>query len=250
MTDWDRNRAALREHLKHDKLENFLRWSTIEKTMFVGDVGFVRKEFEEMLPNGRTWETGIYEKFNAIYEPKVGNPKLLWGWTSGNLIHQFYHLKQWLDRSKKTVDQLSSIVEVGAGYGAMALICRRLGFEGLYLIIDFPELETLQKYYLENTIGTEDTVWFPSASYRFLSTQPYDLLIACHSLSEMPVTERERLMSQVKADAYLFASSYEFEGVDNAGWLREFAGGKIGYDWAQWAHPWQENALYQVGTRL
>lgn len=238
MTDWDRNRAALRHHLKTDTLENFLRWSTVEKTMFVGDVGFVRKEYEEIMGYGVI-------RYYPIIETWVGNPKPFNDWTSGNLIHQLYHLKQWLDRSNKTVDQLSSIVEVGAGYGAMALICRRLGFEGWYRIHDLPELAAIQYYYLRETGAIEKTLW----------TEPRyaiscDLLIACHSLSEMPVTERERLLSQVDADAYLFASSYEFEGVDNSDWLQRFAGGKPGYDWAQWAHPWQENALYQVGVRL
>lgn len=250
MTDWDRNRAALRHHLKTEKLEDFLRWSTVEKTMFVGDVGFVAKEYRDIMLNGLPYITD--ETFNKFWpvldETEIGNPKTLWGWTSGNLIHQLYHLKQWLDRSGKTVDQLSSIVEVGAGYGAMALICHRLGFEGRYYIIDLPELEHIQAYYLGQTIpeARSHIHWLQPSS----SVKSCDLFIACHSIGEMPIVVRERLLSQVQADAYLFASSYEFEGVDNATWLQRFADGKVGYDWAQWAHPYQENALYQVGTRL
>lgn len=249
MTDWDRNRAALRHHLKTEKLEDFLRWSTVEKTMFVGDVGFVYREFEEMLINNPALDYETYHRLdNALYEPKIGNPKLLWDWTSGNLIHQLYHLKQWLDRSGKTIDQLSSIVEVGAGYGAMALICHRLGFRGRYYIIDLPELEHIQAYYLGQTIpeARSHIHWLQSSS----SIKSCDLLIACHSIGEMTVVVRDRLLSQIDADAYLFASSYEFEGVDNATWLRQFADGKPGYEWAQWAHPYQENALYSVGVKL
>lgn len=246
MTDWDRNRAALRQHLKTDKLEDFLRWSTVEKTMFVGDVGFVRKEYDELFSNGvnpfRDWQ-------RVIAEPEIGNPKLLWGWTSGNLIHQLYHLKQWLDRSRVIVSQLSAICEIGAGYGAMALICHRLGFRGRYHIIDLPELIRLQRYYL-GQLNIGRVKWFTLDEYMKIPVLQDSLLIACHSIGEMPIVVRERLLSQIDADAYLFASSYEFEGVDNETWLQRFADGKPGYDWAQWPHPWQENALYQVGVRV
>jgi hypothetical protein len=247
MTDWDRNRAALRHHLETDKLEDFLNWSTIQKTMFVGDVGYVHDMLKEILADSfKLTNNGEYKISNILAETPTGSPTLFQGWTSGSLIVQLYHLKQWLDRNKKTVDRLSSIVEVGAGYGAMALICHRLGFRGHYHIIDLPELEIIQKYYLSNTGGMKWVSWN-------LRRRHYDLLIACHSLSEMPVDQRERLLSEVDADAYLFASSYEFEGVDNAGWFREFAEGKPGYEvpgryrWEQWAHPYYENAFYQVG---
>lgn len=249
MTAWDLNRAAFRDHLKTDKLEDFLRWSTIEKTMFVGDVGFIHKEMDELLGNGILSNFDIWRNLNRVlHETETGNPKKLWGWTSGNLIHQLYHLKQWMDRGGKTVDTLQSIIEVGAGYGAMCLICRRLRFTGQYHIIDFPELERIQRYYLQNTVSLDRVTFEPEHCYL-----PYvgcNLLIACHSISEMPIAERERLLSQVEADAYLFASSYEFEGVDNEAWFSKFADSKPGYEWAQRAHPHQENAFYQVGTRL
>jgi len=255
MTDWDLNRAALRRHLETDKLEDFLRWSTVEKTMFVGDVGFVRKEFEELMSGYDPTDIITLGKYNAIAETPIGNPKPMYGWTSGNLIHQFYHLKQWLDRSKVNVSQLSvglsnlsAICEVGAGYGAMALIIYRLGFIGRYYIIDLPEPAQIQQYYLSRTLPNDwsNIFWLNTLPSSNLSC---DLFIGCHSLSEMPVGERERLLSTVETDAYLFASSYEFEG-DNQTWFREFAESTPGYKWEQWAHPHQENAFYLVGSRV
>lgn len=234
MKDWQQNQQALQHHLKHDKLETLLRWSTIEKTMFVGDVDYVRLEYNEITRDSR---------FTAdiIKETQTGNPKLLWGWTSGNLIHQYYHLKQWLDKSQLNIRELSAICEIGAGYGAMALLCRRLGFEGAYHIIDLPELKQIQIFYLSETIGVENVVWLDLP-------QSCDLFIASHSLSEMPLSEREKLLSQVAAKEYLFASSYEFEGVDNQRWFQRFAGSTVGVDWVFYAHPYQENAFYQVGV--
>lgn len=245
MTDWTDNQHALRRHLKTDKLSNLLRWSTVEKTMFVGDVDFIHKEYDYLC---------TAYKYNhlvkLIKETSVGNPKTLYGWTSGNLIHQLYHLQQWLDRSpstssgrsKQDISQLSTIFEIGAGYGAMALICRRLGFKGQYYIEDLPELKQVQGYYLHNTIGLDNIIW--------RVPETCDLLIACHSLGEMAVKEREALLARVEADGYLFASSYEFGNVDNQAWFMQFAESRPGIEWEFYLHPFQENAFYLVGTRL
>lgn len=237
MTDWADNQQALRRHLKHDKLENFLRWSTVEKTMFVGDVDFVHREYDQL---AAAWKyTRLVE---IIKEPKIGDPKMLYGWTSGNLIHQLYHLKQWLDRSQLDISQLSTIFEFGAGYGATALICRRLGFNGQYYIEDLPELRQIQGYYLYNTVGLDDIAW--------RVPKRCDLFIALHSLGEMPVEDREALLSQVKADNYLFASSYEFEGVDNQAWFKALAESRPGLQWEFYLQPFQENCFYLVGVRV
>ncbi len=240
MSAWQQNQLALQKHLKEDSLDDFLRWSTIRKTMYVG-TGAEQIPYEYIALRRDGWHgwfsvvasTGFgADGYKREYDP--------------NLIHQAYHLKQWLDRSGKTIDQLSSIVEIGAGYGAMCLICRRLGFTGWYYIIDLPELVKIQKYYLQQTGVIGKTLWKPS---NVVSSTPLDLLIACHSLSEILLAERERLLSQMEANAYLFASSYEFERVDNETWLREFAASKPGYEWNQYAHPYQENALYLVGVK-
>ncbi len=245
MTEWQQNQLALQKHLEVDSLDDFLRWSTIEKTMFVGDVDFVRREFTEMLIGNHALDYETHHKIdNVLCETEIGNPKMLWGWTSGNLINQYYHLKQWLDRSKQDISELSSIIEIGAGYGALALIIYRLGFKGRYTIIDLPELALVQQYYLSRTLPSE---WSNIFWQSTLSPTSCDLFIALHSVDEIP--ETERLLSQVDANGYLFASSYEFEGVDNEMWLRKFAASRMGYEWQQYVHPYQENVLYLVGVK-
>lgn len=242
MTPWQRNQEALQAHLKNDDIADFLNWSTIRATMFVGNgASFIEPEFLELTESSYPLRLDN-PMCSVIAETQVGNPELLWGWTSGNLIHQAYHLKQWLDRTKQNLSQMTSIVEVGAGYGAMCLICYRLGFKGRYYIIDLPELKQIQHYYLAETEGLKWASW--DIQPRFC-----DLLIACFSLSEMPLAEREQLLSQTVTKEYLFVSSYEFDGVDNEGWFKGL-GGKIGYDWLFYPHKWQENVFYMVGTEL
>lgn len=238
MNSWQQNQLALQKHLKDESTSDFLNWSTIRKTMYVGGGAMqipgeyreLRKEWDKWMPVVR-W-TGFG---GDVYRSKNGYA------TDPNLIHQAYHLKQWLDKSKTNVSKLSAICEIGAGYGAMALICRRLGFSGQYFIYDLPEMVEIQKHYLGGN-GIMALWELPKKSC--------DLFIACHSLSEMPVNEREKLLSQVETNAYLFASSYEFEGVDNQTWFHQLGGSTVGVDWLFYAHPYQENAFYQVGVKL
>lgn len=239
---WDNYRTSLRQHMVNDNFENLLEWSTIQATMFVGNAPYI---FDEMPDFEYMSDKEVRDYVKVVKNPKVGTTNT--DNICTNLVHQYYHLKQWLDRTKQDITQMTHIVEIGAGYGAMALIIYRLGFRGMYYIVDLPELVTIQKYYLENT--TKDVKGQGIIQWDSLP-QYCDLLIASHSLSEMPVNERERLLSQVGAKEYLFASSYEYEGVDNAAWFQQFAGTTVGVDWKFYVHPYQENAFYQVGVEL
>jgi len=130
---WHSNRLALQCHLEHDSLDDFLAWSTIRATMYVGNVGYVTKEFEELEP-----ELTIATRLSGFGSDTFGD-------NDPNLIHQAYHLKQWLDRTKQNLSEMTNIIEFGAGYGAMALILHRLDYRGYYYIIDLPELIQIQK---------------------------------------------------------------------------------------------------------
>jgi hypothetical protein len=116
---------------------------------------------------------------------------------SMNLIHQAYHLTQWEQATGKRIEHLNTIVEFGAGYGAMALLCRRLGFEGQYIIYDLPEFSLLQEYYLSQFGMIDKMEWNPAEK-----PKDADLFMALYSISEVPFEDRPGLM--VKADSYLF----------------------------------------------
>lgn len=226
---WQENCKQLRIHFEKDSFNDFLQWSTIQATMFVGNAPYIPFELNE-----------LDHYLHAIEEPKTGNPTLFDNWTSGNLIHQMYHLKQWLDRTKQDLKSMRTIFEVGAGYGAMALICRRLGFGGHYYILDLPELQRIQEWYFLRTISLENVSW----SIPFQC----DLFIGLHSIGEMPLQERDCLISQMQAREYLFAYMPDFGHIDNTQWFTRL--GSKPLDWIQYAHPYQENCMYQVGVEI
>jgi len=71
---------------------DFLQWDVISRTMVVGNADFVRDELN-FLKNLPDWK-GRWE--NAIAESPVGHPTFYDDFpsSSGNLIHQAYHLAQ------------------------------------------------------------------------------------------------------------------------------------------------------------
>lgn len=226
---WQENCKQLRIHFQKDSFFDFLQWSTIQATMFVGNAPYIPLELNEL---------DCY--LNIIAEPRIGNPTLFENWTSGNLIHQMYHLKQWLDRTRQSLKNMSCIFEIGAGYGAMALLCKRLGFQGNYYILDLPELKVIQEWYLSRTVGLNGTFFYGIPN-------ECDLLIGLHSLGEMPLAERD-LIIETNAREYLFAYMPDFGEVDNTKWFTQL--GSKPLDWVQYAHPYQENCMYQVGVKI
>lgn len=195
-TFWEYRQSELIKHIDQDDPSEFLAWPTIISTMFVGDKSTVRSELAVLrsLSDWPRWE-------QAIREDDFGKPERLSGetWTSGNLVHQAYHLHRWEQTNGRCIDQLQSIVEIGGGYGAMAKIARRAGFTGKYLICDIPAFALLQEYYLSQLNISVDHLTQPDGK------QQADLLIALWSLDEMPIDKSQGWLSSVTADRYLLA---------------------------------------------
>lgn len=230
---WDKKCDELHEKVADHYPERFLTWPTITSTMFVGNAPYIEDELAAL-------STPYTE---VIQEPDFGGPVLHPNGSSGNLIHQAYHLSQWERMTGQEARSLRRIVEFGGGYGAMALIVLRLGFQGEYQIIDYPELRLLQRYYLSNTLPDISRVAWQA------SPTDCDLLIACHSLSETPLDVRERILNSYHANSYLFVYHCEHESVDNLTYFTEFAESRPDYRWVQWVTPHLPDQMYTIGVR-
>lgn len=187
---WERHRYELRQHiLRGDDISDFTNWSTVQATMFVGEAPYIVNEYLSLCDE---WP----ECLPAIAEGVTGNPKRLSfaPETSGNMVHQAYHLLQ-LRRTGLDINSMRSIVEFGGGYGAMARLCRKLGYRGKYYIHDLPEFSYLQQYYLEQ----EGIDFIPGFC------ENADLLIACYSLSEVSEDTRLQFMSVVNPRCVLIS---------------------------------------------
>lgn len=198
-TFWGNRQIELVEHLLAEDVSQFLTWPEIVGTMFVGEGQIVDHEFDA-LQASEDWPhwRGI------LHEPGIGSPVRLpyADYTSGNLVHQAYHLWRWQSATGRRVRDLSSIVEIGAGYGALALLVRRLGFTGRYTIIDLPVFSLLQQYYLAQC-GLE-AEWRPNGD-----GLKVDLLVGLWSLSEMSPTDQFDALHGLSANGYLVAGCGE-----------------------------------------
>jgi hypothetical protein len=232
-TVWGKRRQALRTHFEKDDIEDFLRWSTINATMFVRECDMTHAQLIQ-LRSVPKWE--FYAE-TALMENSLGNPPRLgaMAYTSGNLVNQTYHLHQWERMTRRDVKDLTTIVEFGGGYGAMSAICRRMGFEGDYYIYDFPEFCLLQEYYLTNLGYEVETIDVDrNTDYRRITqfTPDIDLLIACHSLSEVPFHVREDFIANLAPLSCLFVYQKKFDGIDNIGWFQMLTEKWKGYNHA------------------
>ena len=241
---WAKHRQALRDHVKKANPANFLRWSTIQATMFVGEAPYIRGEYEDLMASYGNWwrrvtrESGFGNPSRLSYDPG----------TSGNLIHQAYHLKQWMRKSGKLgpdLYDLKQIVEIGGGYGAMELTCRQAEFGGDYWTFDLPEFILLRRFYLD---GVGWPPWGYGSQSELIPKYP-NLLIALFSLSEMPIDEREEILNTVDADSYLIAYQPAWEGIDNHLYFRGFAESKPHFKWSNYVNPHFKNHWYLIGVR-
>jgi hypothetical protein len=162
---WPRHCHSIRRHVKTDEADRFLCWSTVSATMVVGDVPYVRAEYDRLDAAG--WlgsldEPGLGDPPRLPYDPSI----------SGNLVHQAYHLLAWTQTTGLKLADVSSILEFGGGYGALAMLAWRLGFRGDYRLWDLPELELLQQFYLSNVSPGRRFIWGDVNAAA-------DLLIAC-----------------------------------------------------------------------
>jgi hypothetical protein len=203
--------------------------------MFVGNAPYIRSEGIKL----------DYAKRQCLEEPEVGKPEIyIYGGlaikTSGNLIHQAYHVSQ----TSVYLPELETIVEIGGGYGAMALVCHRLGFRGRYIIYDLPEFSLLQQYYLSN-VGVEG-VEFKTQIDKQIEC---DLLIGLYSLSEMPLAARETIIDLCPAQSYLISYQGTWDGVDNMAWAMGLMKQKKCFTWNNWNIPHLPNCWYLAGDK-
>lgn len=237
---WSDNALSLSALVSEFDPAMFLTWPVVIGTMFVGDGVQVSEELAYLrtLP---AWPR--YER--ALKEDLFGAPEIsqLLPGSSGNLIHQAYHLSQWEWVTGQDVSELSSIVEIGGGYGAMCKLVRSLGFHGGYYLLDIPEFSLLQEYYLANTIGTQGSAFLSDPVY--LPAQ-CDLLIGIYSISELPAEERAPIFERCQPRNTLIAYMAEYDGVNNEDYFVEYATARPGA-WAWQKALWSPTCRYLIG---
>jgi len=241
---------------------DFLNWNVILRTMVVGNADFVRDELDFLkdLPDWkRRWEM-------ALEESPVGNPTLYNDFpsSSGNLIHQAYHLAQFENKTGMDISNASFVLEFGGGYGCMCRLVHSLNFKGRYVIFDLPPFSALQRFFLNmNGISSiTSNAFFEKNSNGVICVSELEQLesiLSCHayignavfitnwSLSESPINLRHSILPLVKSfKAFLVAYQGRFGDIDNVGFFEEeWINTMKDIKWHHWKIKHLPNQLYR-----
>ena len=212
--------------IKNKKLLNFLQNGFIQQMFFIHNRLFILFQLLELLfdKNHKIWK-------NIIKEDSIGNPVryFLYPKSSGNKIHQAYHLKKFVDSSKLNLEKFKNIIEFGGGYGVMAKMLFKINKNYKYYIFDTPEVNLLQYYYLKRS-GLDVGLNLNSNKKIILINNYLDLkkiihifkkneknlFIANWSFSEIPISLREKLNFIIKKiDYQIISYQKKFEEIDN-----------------------------------
>lgn len=235
---WLNNMRRLREYvLVRDPME-FLRWDVIKGTMFVRDSSYIPEELAFL--QGRPDWASRWK--GAVKESSAGRPQLNWHYprSSGNLLHNAYHLALFETVGKLQVTDIDTVLEFGGGYGSMCRLFQNLDFRGRYILFDLPEFSLLQSFYLRLLgLDVHSAAGFKSARSGIAcisdvnqlaellqqSVEPQTaMLLATWSLSEAPIDLRHKILRLTEGfSRILIAYQDSFEGVDNRAFFREVA---------------------------
>lgn len=222
---WEHWRHDLYKRVLTEDVTQFWEWPCIYHCMLVEHwQGPVAYELAHL--DSRYWDAVALPRFGP------GDGILMAdGYLSRNMIHQAYHIQQWENATGQRIAALDTIIEFGSGYGAMALLCHRLGFDGRYVIYDLPEFSLLQEYYLSHFGLLDKVTWNPKKK-----PKDVDLFMALYSLSEIEPGERMRYLPSV-VDSYLFLYSGQWEKWNNVEWFQKELPSKWRQnDKVQWQH--------------
>lgn len=222
--EWAGRLNQLRQDIKNKDPRGFLNWDVVSQTMF-HECREVELDYLKKLDNWSEWK-------KTLRESSVGCPRRYSKLksSSGNLIHNAYHLARFLSFHNLDITKLDVIFEFGGGYGSLCRLFYRLGFQGKYIIYDLPEFSLLQEYFLKSlnmdlNVTTENTsdhyktvalISDISKLAQHLPEKSIDMLIATWSLSESPISLRQNILKLIgNPDNYLIAYQEKFFNTNN-----------------------------------
>lgn len=238
---WLRNVGQLRDHIVKRDPRGFSSWDVVSSNMVHEPRAEELAAFKR-LKSWSAWQDIIKS------QPPLSPHSLHAERMQGNLIHNAYMIALSDSYDPLDIPNLRTIVEFGGGYGGMCQLFFRAGFRGTYVIFDFPDFLSLQRYYLDSTMidlapslrsdsssGVNEVVFVstPADLKKTLdNVGQIDVCIASWSLSEAPLQLRhEFLQALPTVERYLFAYQKAFGEVDNLAFFDGLRKEKSDHTW-------------------
>jgi hypothetical protein len=207
------------------KIRYFLNFGFVQQMFFIHNRFFIFREFLEIYKDKKFyfWKKILKEDI-AGFPPRY----FLYPKSSGNRIHQTYHLYKFNKFYKQNLKTFDLILEFGGGYGNMARTFKKINPNSVYIIFDTKPVNLIQWYYL-TLLKINSSLSVKSKSNIFLINDLKDLLvllkkynsknslfIANLSLSEVPISFRNKILKHTKDfTCKLISFQKKFENIDN-----------------------------------
>jgi hypothetical protein len=179
---------------KLQDIPNFLNWPEIRETMVFTDATIHQQEKSFIQAHSKhNWENVVNNQEATI-----------------NSIHQLFHLSTFETMKNCSIQDYSSVIEFGAGYGEQCRIIKSIKPDMNYYIIDLPLLHILQSHYLsKHNIQSVHQISIDELPEITNKT----IFLAFWSISEVPVELRDvifRYLVKHKIDFFIaYQNSYE-----------------------------------------
>jgi hypothetical protein len=200
-------------------LSVFKTWDTVRSIPLYKDNEFpvpYSTEVEFMLSRGGR-EVARWRR--ALREPFLGHTSrsyrdAQWPIFRGSVaattwtLKSAHHVLTYEAMSGRPVASYDAIVEFGAGIGETARLILDLGFQGDYYILDLPEIGRISNFYLNGRAKVR-------TSLAEIPQRPNTLFIATWSLSEIPFSYRDEILSHFQAADLLVIFQNRIFDYDN-----------------------------------
>lgn len=204
---WNFRQRAIAEHIiKSNGLDDFLSWPESADSLHSGYSAFSVDE-ERLLPK---WMLAIGR------DPDIGSPTsdLSPDGISGTFIRQLF-IASIIENEIAPIGSIRRVLEFGGGYGAFAVILKRMGFDGDHYVYDLPAVHILREWYLEqqniNTVSL--------TKQRLLLV---DVFVSVCAIDEVTPKDREVFLDSVVARHYIFLFSKEWDAINNEDWFSDW----------------------------
>ena len=229
---WDYSlRKIYATAIKNHSGENFLQWDIINSTIHLPNREEVNGWYE-LLRKSSLWESLFKD---TIEDSDVGCPIKFADncKASPTSVQNAFHI---LTMKNYYIDiyEYDAIIELGAGYGSLYRMLRRMKFNKKYIIFDLQPMIILQRSYLESVSEEENVDYFENLYFctdenmlneKIATINKRILVIGLWSLSEMPLKYRKVVLKNIsnkqKVDFFI-AYQDEFLEYDNAAFFNNF----------------------------
>lgn len=211
--------------IKSGKIRYFLKFGFIQQMFFIHNRLFIFKELLQIYKDKKfTFWKKILKEDDAGFPPRY----FLYPKSSGNRIHQVYHLYQFNKFQNDNLKKFGLVFEFGGGYGNMARIFQKINPNMIYIIFDTVPVNLIQWYYL-SLLKIKVSLSTKSKSNIFLINNFKDLqkLLKIHknknslflanlSLSETPIVFRKKIIKYTdNFSCRLISFQKKFENINN-----------------------------------